>query len=140
MLSAIGFGLYSKRRHWWFWLLICAPSLLLALGGATPVARMMFHVPAYDKFDVPARYIMTFGFAVSVLAGLGIAAIEHRSASRRCIGVGISICIAFVLLGLILIVLLPGPLRLLPPTTGGPPPPPLFSAPPILPPLSTSLI
>jgi hypothetical protein len=140
MLSAIGFGLYSKRRHWWFWLLICAASLLLALGGATPVARMMFHMPAYDKFDVPARYIMTFGFAVSVLAGLGIAAIEHRSASRRCVGVGIAICIAFVLLDLILIVLLPGSLRLLPPTTGGPWPAHVFSDPAILLPLLMLLL
>jgi hypothetical protein len=71
MLSTIGCGLYSRRRHWWFWLLICVASLLLALGGATPVARMMFRLPVYNKFDIPARYIMTFGFAVSVLAGLG---------------------------------------------------------------------
>ena len=100
----------------------------------------MFHMPAYDKFDVPARYIMTFGFAVSVLAGLGIAAIEHRSASRRCVGVGIDICIAFVLLDLILIVLLPGSLRLLPPTTGGPWPARVFSDPAILLPLFMLLL
>lgn len=140
MLSTIGCGLYSKRRHWWFWLLICAGSLLLALGGATPVARMMFHLPAYNEFDVPARYIMTFGFAVSVLAGLGIAAIDHRFASRRRVGVGVAICSALVLLDLILIVFLPGWLMLLPRTTGEPWAARVFSDPAILVPLLMLLL
>jgi hypothetical protein len=140
MLGAIGFGLDRKRRHWWFWLVVCAASLVLAMGNATPVAKVMFHVPVYDVFDVPARHIMTFEFAVSVLAGLGTAAIEHRSASRRCISIGIAICIALVVLDLISVLFFPGWLMLSARTTGESWPARVFFDPAILVPIGILLV
>lgn len=140
MLGAIGFGLDRRRFHWWFWLVVCAASLLLATGNATPVAKVMFHVPAYDMFDVPARHLMTFEFAVSVLAGFGTAAIEHRSASRRCINIGIAICISLVVLDLISVLFFPGWLMLSSCTTEESWPARVFADPAIFVPISILLV
>lgn len=47
-------------------------TLLLALGKNTPVFPFLFrYVPTFDMFQAPARYLLGFVFALTVLAGLG---------------------------------------------------------------------
>ncbi len=83
LLAGVGFAACRKKPVAWFWLLVALLAFLLALGDSTPLAQFMYHVPAYNKFRVPARHLVEFAFAASVLAGLGVTAILERRATRR---------------------------------------------------------
>ena len=83
LLAAIGFLSYRHKRISLFWFFAGLLALLLTFGGATPLANLMYHIPAYNKFRVPARHFIEVALAVSVLAGLGIAAIQQQMASKR---------------------------------------------------------
>lgn len=82
-LSAIGLG--SKRRNLqsWFWGFVAFVSLLLVLGSNTPLAKVVYHIPAYNSFRVPARHFIEFSMAVSVLAGLGISFLQREAEDIR---------------------------------------------------------
>ena len=67
----------------WFWALAGCFALLLALGGATPLAKIVYYLPVYNKFRVPARHLLEFVMALSVLAGLGVATLQRYAVSRR---------------------------------------------------------
>ncbi len=51
-----------------FWWLAVLAALLLALGDATPLGRLLFHVPVYRNFRAPARWILVWSVAMPVLA------------------------------------------------------------------------
>lgn len=56
------------------WLLL-AVTILLALGKNTPVFPFLYqHVPTFDMFQAPARYLIWAAFAIPLLAGVSI---EH---------------------------------------------------------------
>lgn len=85
LLAALGFFTTRRRRGSlaWFWLAVCAVAFLLALGDATPLARLTYHVPVINKFRVPARHFMELSLAVSVLAGYGAHAVLEKTATSR---------------------------------------------------------
>ncbi len=58
-------------------------AVLFALGEATPLAWLTYHLPVLNKFRAPARHLFAFAFAVSVLAGFGVRAIQQQTASSR---------------------------------------------------------
>jgi len=55
-----------------FWSGTVAVALLLSFGGMTPVYWLLFHLPVYNLFRVPARHLFEVDFALSILAGLGL--------------------------------------------------------------------
>jgi len=83
-LLLVGIGVFLNRRNSlpWFWAAIGVFGVLLALGDSTPLAKLMFHVPVYNKFRIPARHFLEISFAASVLAGFGIRALEGRHDAR----------------------------------------------------------
>jgi hypothetical protein len=81
MLAVTGFAAARRRRLTVFWGVVILFSLLLALGYATPLARLMYYVPVMNRFRVPARHFLEMTFAVSVLAGLGVSAIRRGQVS-----------------------------------------------------------
>ncbi|MDY0039660.1 MAG: YfhO family protein, partial [Desulforhabdus sp.] len=83
ILAAVGIVLSQEKLLKWFYLAVAAVAILLALGDATPLARFVFHLPGLNKFRAPARHLLEFTFAVSLLAGLGVAAIEKQSGSAK---------------------------------------------------------
>jgi hypothetical protein len=83
MLAVIGFLTYENKSITRFWLGIALFTLLLTLGKATPLAQLMYHLPAYSKFRVPARHFVEMALAVSVLAGLGVATLQKQDISNR---------------------------------------------------------
>ncbi|MFN2597941.1 MAG: YfhO family protein [Pyrinomonadaceae bacterium] len=83
MLAFVGVVAHRRNRVVWFWVAVAALSLLLAAGDATPLARLAFRLPAYNKFRVPARHLFEFALAVSTLAALGAHAIQRRLADSR---------------------------------------------------------
>lgn len=83
LLAAIGFSATRRRGLAWFWLAACAVAFLLALGDATPLARLTYQLPVINKFRVPARHFMELSLGVSVLAALGTHAVMKGIASSR---------------------------------------------------------
>jgi hypothetical protein len=58
-------------------------GLLLALGGSLPaLAALVYRVPGFNQFRVPARHLMEVSLAVSVLAAFGMDWLG-RDSSRR---------------------------------------------------------
>ncbi|HLL70322.1 MAG TPA: YfhO family protein [Pyrinomonadaceae bacterium] len=82
LLASVGFFATRRRGLAWFWLAACSVAFLLALGDATPLARLTYHVPVINKFRVPARHFMELSLGVSVLAGFGAHAVLEKTASR----------------------------------------------------------
>ncbi len=78
----------KKRRdgHATFFAILAGTALLLALGGYTPLYRLLVYVPGFDFFRVPARWLFIVSFSLSILAGYGFDALaggHDRTVSRR---------------------------------------------------------
>jgi hypothetical protein len=67
----------------YFWTIVAGISFLLMLGATTPVAWMSYQIPIYNKFRIPSRHGIELAMAVSVLAGLGIKAIQQEHWNRQ---------------------------------------------------------
>ena len=65
------FGLFSKNKHKYLWIFLMIFAFLLILGPETPIYKIMFHVPIYNKFKVPARNWYEFSLAFAILTGFG---------------------------------------------------------------------
>ena len=78
LFAVLGAGLALRQWRARFWVIAAAFGLLVAMGDATPVARLAYELPLYDKFRVAARHLFLFAFGTAVLAGLAIAGAERR--------------------------------------------------------------
>ncbi len=85
VLAALAVVLRGRSRGVGFCAGLALLSLLLALGGSTPVyAAFHQYVPFFDRFRYPVKWLLPVTFSVSVLAGLGAAALAARhDADRR---------------------------------------------------------
>ena len=83
MLAGIGFVAARRRAVAIFWLSAALVALLLALGDQTPLAHLVYGLPVIGKFRVPARHFIEMAFSISVLAGIGVAAIVRRTVTTR---------------------------------------------------------
>jgi hypothetical protein len=64
----------------WFWAIGAVVALVLALGQNTPVFPLLFrHVPTFDLFQAPARWLAVTTVALAALASLGA---QHWPAGR----------------------------------------------------------
>jgi hypothetical protein len=81
-LAMIGFWTGADRRQAQFWLIVAVLNLLLGLGQETPLAAALYHVPMYNKFRAPVRHWFVLSFALSVLMGLGIVALQRRRVTQ----------------------------------------------------------
>lgn len=82
MLGVLAAAVFRERLTW-FWLGAGVISLLLALGDATPLIRLIYLTPGLNQFRVPARYLLVTTLAISVLSGIGTAAILRRAITSR---------------------------------------------------------
>ncbi|MCD4685028.1 MAG: hypothetical protein K8S97_03725, partial [Anaerolineae bacterium] len=56
-----------------FWALLTVTTLLIAMGKFGPVFRVLYdHVPTFDVFREPVRWMILPVFSLSVLAGIGV--------------------------------------------------------------------
>ena len=63
--------LTAGRRRWPFALLMLI-SLIFALGGNTPVYKLLYRVPPFSSVRYPVKFLFLFFFIVSVTSGLGL--------------------------------------------------------------------
>jgi len=83
LLAIIGFITYRNKPKARFWLAVALLTLLLALGDGTPLARLLYYFPAYNKFRAQGRHFIEMALAVSVLAGLGVDAMQKQLVPKR---------------------------------------------------------
>ena len=103
VLAGLGVALSRKASLTWFWAAVAFISLLLALGDSTPLARLLFHLPGYNRFRVPTSHLAEFSLAVSVLAGFGTAAVVRLAQKERLKAVRYA---SIVMAGLVLVALI----------------------------------
>lgn len=82
LLAGIGLAKWPQRSLAIFWLGVALVAVVLAMGDATPLARLIYHIPVVNQFRAPGRHLLEFTFSVCVLASLGMAILlKHKSAS-----------------------------------------------------------
>jgi hypothetical protein len=74
----------APRREVIFWWAACGVALLLALGSASPLSKLLFHVPIYRSLRVPARWILVWSVAMPVLASMVVTVLMRASARANC--------------------------------------------------------
>jgi hypothetical protein len=109
LLATIGFFAARRRRSLaWFWLVVSVIAFLLALGDATPLARLTYHLPVINKFRVPARHFMELSLGVSVLAAFGAHAVLEKAASNRLVTRTLVVAACVMLACLVAVIALTG--------------------------------
>ena len=92
MLAAVGLLANRKTALPWFWTAAGLMAFILALGDQTPFARIAYLTGLFSKFRAPARHVFELALAVSVLSGLGIAAVQKRIVPKgvllKTVGIG----------------------------------------------------
>jgi hypothetical protein len=90
LASAAVIGLLVERsndRIVQFWIVWGILALFLSLGSYMPfdIYSLLYQVPVYNLFRVPARHIFETTFAVGILAGFGVTYFERseRGKARR---------------------------------------------------------
>jgi hypothetical protein len=58
--------------------IVAVIGLFFALGGYNPLYYALLKIPGFDLFRAPARWMVLFAFAGSLLAGVGLDALRNR--------------------------------------------------------------
>ena len=90
-----------------FWACIAVVAFLIGTGASTPVAEMAYQLPLYYKFRVGARHLILGTFALTALAGFGLAAVQRRDISRRAVYVASAALLSCVAGGLAVLAAFP---------------------------------
>ena len=64
------------KRLWLFFIILIFLSLFLALGKYNPVYPVIYKLPGFHSFRIPAQIIYLYIFSVAALSGIGITSIE----------------------------------------------------------------
>ncbi len=91
-------GIFKRNKHKYLWLFIMALSLLLVLGRYTPFYKLMYEIPLYNKFRVPARNWFEFGLAFSILAGFGFDSLFKNDKRIKKILIGAIVFVSAILI------------------------------------------
>lgn len=70
-LAVVGAWNWRKNAATRPWVLLAIVMVVLALGRFTPVYYLLGHVPGFDLFRVPARWLAVAALAAALLAGHG---------------------------------------------------------------------
>jgi hypothetical protein len=65
----------GPARHRQFWVAAGAIALVLAIGGDTPLSRLLHHIPVYKNLGGHTRYLFIPLFAIALLGAMGLHAI-----------------------------------------------------------------
>ena len=74
-------------------------GLFFALGGYNPLYYLFLNIPGFDLFRAPARWIVLFVFAGSLLAGVGFDALRDRQVSWK--SILLAVLVILLMLGLV---------------------------------------
>jgi len=61
----------QNKQFLWFLVITASLALVLALGRNTPVYKMAYLFPGFDRFRAPSKIIVLWVFALGLLGGVG---------------------------------------------------------------------
>jgi hypothetical protein len=106
LLLAFGAVIRLRRKGEWrpavvFWAGVTGLSLFLALGRHNPVFMWLFeHIPSFDAFQSPARWLALTTIGLAALAGIGAQTWRRGRADRRRGALGLALGLALVIGGI----------------------------------------
>lgn len=62
----------NARKLWIFFIVLIFVSLFLALGKYNPIYPVIYKIPGFNSFRLPAQIIYLYIFSIAILSGLGI--------------------------------------------------------------------
>jgi len=65
------FYFVSRDRRKWIFLMLIVISFLFALGGNTPLYKLLYRIPPFSSVRYPVKFLFVFFFIISVTSGLG---------------------------------------------------------------------
>ena len=91
LMLALAALLVRRDARSLFWACAAAVAFLLALGGYAPFGlyELIYQVPVLNLFRVSARHLMEVEFALAVLAGRGVTALQSARGQGRALRVAI---------------------------------------------------
>ena len=73
----------TETRPVLFALVIAVLSLLLCFGHHTPIYRLIYVLPGFDRFRAPSKIMVLWGFSIALLAGAGMGGLFRSIRERR---------------------------------------------------------
>ncbi|HPP06878.1 MAG TPA: YfhO family protein, partial [Syntrophorhabdaceae bacterium] len=65
------FYFISKDRKKWLFIGLIIISFIFALGGNTPIYKILFYVPPFNSVRYPVKFLFVFFFIIAITSGLG---------------------------------------------------------------------
>lgn len=75
--------LWRQNTHVQFLSLLALFAFLLALGGYSPLYRLMYYIPVYNLFRVPARHWLELDLAIALLFGFALNYLTYEQTGRH---------------------------------------------------------
>lgn len=102
--------IFRRDRAVWFFSLLMAATLIMALGKYTFIYQFIFnHIPGFSTFRVPKMILFLFAFGAAVLTGKGVDVLVEGTAERRKLNWWMGWCSALIALaGLLWLFLMVG--------------------------------
>jgi hypothetical protein len=76
------FYFISKDRRKWIFLMLIVISFLFALGGNTPLYKLLYRIPPFSSVRYPVKFLFVFFFIIAVTSGLGFDAFRKGVAEN----------------------------------------------------------
>ncbi len=76
------FYFLRRDRKQWFFVILAAVSLLLALGGTTPLYQYLYRLPPFNAMRYPVKYLFLFFFTISFTTALGLDCLRKGVAAK----------------------------------------------------------
>ena len=86
LLAGVGAWQWRHNKHVLPLIILVFVGLLLALGQFNPLNWLLARLPGFDLFRAPARWLLLYTLAVSLLAGLGLETVIADKVSKRVLG------------------------------------------------------
>ena len=81
LCALVGAAQLGSNWRLGFWLVVAVIGLALGAGDATPLARVAYALPLYDRFRITSRHLVFAALALDILAAYGAAAMQQRRVS-----------------------------------------------------------
>ncbi|MFH0844987.1 MAG: hypothetical protein V1930_05880 [Pseudomonadota bacterium] len=103
LLPFISYKGSEDRKGILFGTILAIMALLLAMGSHTPIYRLLYHLPGFDRIRAPSKIIVLWVFALGLLAGRGLDDLFRRPKESLLRPRNVLLCLvlALVLLDLI---------------------------------------
>jgi hypothetical protein len=100
LLGFLTFKERVEKRTLLFGALLAGVSLLLAFGHNTPVYKLVYLLPGFDRFRAPSKIVVLWVFSMALLAGFGMDGLFsylRKGSNRRLYPLLFSVCFLLVL-------------------------------------------